>query len=230
MPRMQIEDMERLEELPLFPLATVLFPGAILPLHIFEERYKAMMKFAVENGALFGLSYHSDAEADRETLPDIGSVGCVAKINAVMPLEEGRMNMITTGVVRYRVVELKQLTPFLIAKVETFSDDIEMETDLTSLVDEVTQAAKKFFAAAESLSEMDAPTDVSFPEEAEELSLFVAAHLPIDNDARQMLLEMTSTKARLIRVKSHLIDRLPEYSRRVETRNRAKGNGHGRMN
>ncbi len=230
MPGMQIEDMERLEELPLFPLATVLFPGAILPLHIFEERYKAMMKFAVENGALFGLSYRGDAEADRETLPDIGSVGCVAKINAVMPLEEGRMNMITTGVVRYRVVELKQLIPFLIAKVEAFTDDIEMETDLTMLVDEVTEAAKKFFAAAESLSEMDAPADVNFPEEAEELSLFVAAHLPIDNEAKLMLLEMTSTKSRLMRVNNHLIDRLPEYNRRVETRNRAKGNGHGRIN
>jgi Lon protease-like protein len=226
---MQIEDTERLEELPLFPLAVVLFPGAILPLHIFEERYKAMMRFAIENGAMFGLSYHSEAEVDRETIPDIGSVGCVAKINAVMPLEEGRLNMITTGVVRYRVVEMKQLVPFLIARVEAFTDEMEMEEDLTTLMDEVAEAAKKFFAAAQLLNDMDAPADVNFPEEAEELSLFVAAHLPIDNDAKQMLLEMTSTKARLLRVKNYLIDRLPEYTRRVETRNRAKGNGHGRM-
>ena len=53
---MDLEEFDDITELPIFPLGTVLFPGAILPLHIFEERYKAMMRYAVDNGGMFGLS------------------------------------------------------------------------------------------------------------------------------------------------------------------------------
>ena len=67
------ESVEHLEEIAIFPLATVLFPGAILPLHIFEDRYKEMMKYAIENGGVFGLSYRTDAAIARETPPEIGS-------------------------------------------------------------------------------------------------------------------------------------------------------------
>src|SRR5271156_4489752 len=79
-----------LTELPIFPLATGLFPGAILPLHIFEERYKELMQYAIEHSGQFGLSYKDDASIGQETHPAISSVGCAAKINTVFPLEEGR--------------------------------------------------------------------------------------------------------------------------------------------
>ena len=58
---MEAVSAEGLDDLPVFPLATVLFPGALLPLHIFEERYKKMMRYAIENGGKFGLSYREDA-------------------------------------------------------------------------------------------------------------------------------------------------------------------------
>src|SRR5436189_5263689 len=122
---MELETLESLEELPIFPLATVLFPGAVLPLHIFEERYKKMIRFASDHGGLFGLSFRSEAQVDVETFLDVDSVGCLAKISASMPLEEGKMNLIAVGVVRYRIVEIKQLVPFLIARVEPFRDDEE---------------------------------------------------------------------------------------------------------
>src|SRR5215211_1475148 len=101
---MGLDSIESIDELPIFPLGTVLFPGAILPLHIFEDRYKQMMRRAIDGGGLFGLSYRSDAFIGRDTPPEVSSVGCVAKINAVIPLEEGRMNIISTGLVRYRVL------------------------------------------------------------------------------------------------------------------------------
>src|SRR4026207_1608362 len=115
---MELESLERLEALPIFPLATVLFPGAVMPLHIFEERYKQMIRFATDNDGLFGLSYRADAQVDVDTFLDPGSVGCLARISASMPLEEGKVNLIAVGVVRYRIIELNQLVPFLLARVD----------------------------------------------------------------------------------------------------------------
>ena len=148
---MELESFERLEELPIFPLGTVLFPGTILPLHIFEDRYKQMMRFATDNGNLFGLSYRSDALIGRETPPETGSVGCVAKIQAVMPLDEGRMNVISTGLVRYRIIEIRQLTHFVVARVEAFTDELEADEDLADLFESMRDRCKKFLAAAQAL-------------------------------------------------------------------------------
>ena len=75
---MSHESTEDITELAVFPLSTVLFPGAILPLHIFEERYKAMMRYAIDNGNMFGLSYRNDAQVGRDTPPETGSIGCIA--------------------------------------------------------------------------------------------------------------------------------------------------------
>src|SRR5688572_32538948 len=162
---MELESFEKLEELPIFPLGLVLFPGAILPLHIFEDRYKQMMRFATDNGNLFGLSYRSDAVIGRETPPEPGSVGCVAKIQAVMHLEEGRMNVISTGVVRYRIIELRQLTPFVIARVEAFTDDLEADEDMDDLFESMLDRCKKFLAAAQALDESTTTIDEDLPED-----------------------------------------------------------------
>src|SRR5260370_38297736 len=97
---MKADSVKVLTEIPIVPLATVLFPGAILPLHIFEDRYKDMMRYAIENQGQFGLSYREDAAAGIETPLAIGGVGCAARINAVMPLEGGRVNVISTVLIR----------------------------------------------------------------------------------------------------------------------------------
>ncbi len=225
---MEMESFEKLETLPIFPLGTVLFPGAILPLHIFEDRYKQMMRFATDNGNLFGLSYQSNAFIGRETPPEPGSVGCVAKIQAVMPLEEGKLNIILTGLVRYRIIELHQQTPFIIARVEAFTDDLEADEDMAELFESMHDRCKKFLAAAQALDE--SPTvDTDLPEDPEAFSLLISSALPIDNDAKQSLLEMTSTRTRLARLRHHVISALEDYNRRIEIQARAKHNGHGRL-
>ncbi|HSB08570.1 MAG TPA: LON peptidase substrate-binding domain-containing protein [Blastocatellia bacterium] len=223
------EGTEHLEKLPIFPLATVLFPGAVLPLHIFEDRYKQMMRFATENGNMFGLSYRNDASVARETPPDPGSVGCVAKIHAVMPLEEGRMNVISIGTVRYRVVGVNQVTPFVIARVKPFADDLEADEDLPETFASVLDKCKEFLAAAQALDEPAATFDLALPEDPEALSLLISSALPIDNDVKQSLLEMTSTRLRLTRLRQHVIGALADYSHRIEIQARAKQNGHGRL-
>ncbi|HXG67658.1 MAG TPA: LON peptidase substrate-binding domain-containing protein [Blastocatellia bacterium] len=222
---MDSEPLAGLEELPIFPLATVLFPGAVLPLHIFEERYKQLMQYAIENGGVFGLSYRKDAEVGRETPPDIGSVGCVAKIGAVMPLEEGRLNLISTGVIRYRVTGLVQLVPFLIARIETFHDFPELDEDLPRLFEEVAGVCKKFFEAADP----NATVSPDLPDDPETFSLLIASAFPVDNDTKQGLLEMTSTRGRLMRLRRYVTLALEQYRERMKVQQRARGNGHGKL-
>lgn len=223
------DTLEQLDAIAIFPLATVLFPGAILPLHIFEDRYKEMMRYAVENGGVFGLSYRNDAAIGRETPPEIGSVGCIAKINAVAPLEAGRMNVISTGLLRYRVVGLQRSTPFVVARVEPVSDDLEPGPDLTRIFDDIAENCRRFLEAAQALDESNAPITQDLPDDPEAFSLLVCSALPIDNDAKQALLEMTSTRVRLTRLRNYVNTALVEYNSRITVQQRAKGNGHGRV-
>ena len=224
------ETLEHLDALAIFPLATVLFPGAILPLHIFEERYKEMIRYAVENGGVFGLSYRSDAAIGRETPPEVGSVGCIAKIHAVVPLEDGRMNVISTGLLRYRVAALESSTPFIVASVEPLTDDLEPGADLSRIFDDMAGACRKFLEAAQALDEASAPMNQDLPDDPEAFSLLVCSALPIDNEAKQNLLEMTSTRLRFTRMRQHVSAALSEYTDRITIQQRAKGNGHGKVN
>ena len=225
---MEIETPERLDDLPIFPLATVLFPGAVLPLHIFEDRYKEMMRFAIENGGLFGLTYKETAFVGRETPPEVGSVGCLARINAVMPVEEGRMNIVSTGLVRFRVRGLNQTTPFILARVEPFTDDIEHDEDMAVLYNDQMEMYRKFLAASQALDEA-APFQQELPEDPESLSLLIASALPVENRTKQQLLEMTSTRTRLTKLRPFVVQALASYTKRIEIIDRAKGNGHTKL-
>lgn len=225
---MNAEDNDDITELAIFPLATVLFPGAILPLHIFEERYKAMIRYAVENGGMFGLSYRSDAQIGRESTPETGSIGCIAKINAVMPLEQGRMNILSTGLIRYRLSSLRQSEPFLTAMVETFADDLEPGADLTRMVVETQAVVTQFLEAAQSLGEPGIPAIQELPDDPEAFSLLIAGLLPIDNDAKQTLLELTSTRVRITRIRHYLNRAFADFNERLKVQEVAKSNGHAR--
>jgi len=215
--------------IPIFPLAgAILFPRAQLPLHIFEERYKAMMRYAIDNGGMFGLSYRSDAQVGRDTPPPVGSVGCIAKINAVMPLEQGRMNVLSTGLLRYRVASVYQSEPFLLAKIETFGDDLEPGADLLRMVEDSREMADEFLEAAQSLDVPGVPSIQELPDDPEAFSLLIAGLLPIDNEAKQTLLELTSTRVRLTRVRHYLARALADFNARIKVQEVAKTNGHAR--
>jgi Lon protease-like protein len=226
---MPAESVEVLTEIPIFPLGTVLFPGAILPLHIFEDRYKEMMRHAIENQGQFGLSYREDAAVGMETPPPVGSVGCAAKINAVMPLADGRMNVISTGLIRYRILEVKQSAPFVIAIIEPFSDDPEPQADLSRLQTDTSALTSQFLSALQDLNDARGESQVELPEEAEIFSMTVASALPIDNETKQHLLETTSTRLRLTRLRHYLVGSLSTINQRLVKHERAKTNGQGKM-
>jgi ATP-dependent Lon protease len=226
---METEKFEIPDEIPIFPLATVLFPGTILPLHIFEERYKEMMRYAIDHNGIFGLSFRDNANVGKDTVPEIGSVGCLAKINAVMPLEDGRMNLISSGVMRYRVTGYNQMVPFLIARVETFTDEPEHDEELTRLFESLSKTSKELVAAAQNLNETDALFNPDLPDDPEAFSLHIASLLPLENDIKQAFLEMTSTRSRLMRLKTLINNTLSSYTTRLQMQERAKTNGHGKL-
>lgn len=226
MEEFDVENSE--QELPIFPLAVVLVPGELLPLHIFEERYKAMMRDALERERRFGLSYVVNAEVGGDTPPIVGSIGCAAQITAVIPLPDGRMNLLSVGASRYVIREYVQIEPYLIARVEPLVD-VTLETpDLDELAGEVRGLFDRLAAAARALSNEageSAPTELDVAPEP--LSFLIAANVALDNGTKQELLEMTDTRARLEFLHTHLTSLVDTYEYRAEMHTRAKSNGHG---
>ena len=106
-------------DLPLFPLNTVLFPGMILPLHIFEERYKLMVERCVEEERPFGVLLIREGKEVGETAVPY-TVGTTTLIASVTRADGGRMNIITIGLERFRLQALRHDRPYLVGDAEPF--------------------------------------------------------------------------------------------------------------
>jgi uncharacterized protein len=106
-------------ELPLFPLRTVLFPGMVLPLHVFEERYKLMINRCLEESRPFGVVLiHEGQEVGGEALPY--GVGTTAIIAGISRLEGGRMNVVAVGGERFRLGAVRRDLPYLVGTAESW--------------------------------------------------------------------------------------------------------------
>ena len=104
-------------DLPLFPLNTVLFPGMILPLHIFEERYKLMIERCLDEERPFGvLLIREGKEVGGSAVPH--TVGTTTLIASVTRADGGRMNIITIGLERFRLRTLRRERPYLVGDAE----------------------------------------------------------------------------------------------------------------
>src|SRR5215216_4190912 len=127
------------DQLPLFPLPVVLFPGVPLPLHIFEPRYRQLLSDIRLEKNLFGLAYFDTTSAESE-VPPPGHVGCVAEVTEVQEFPDGRSNILTLGVIRYRIESyVERGDPYLVAKVSYFEDDEEDEEMLAAPSREVAE-------------------------------------------------------------------------------------------
>jgi Lon protease-like protein len=113
-------------DIPLFPLNVVLFPGMMLPLHIFEERYKIMVKRCLETDQLFGVVLAKTKQAQTPNVAnlfvdDVYSVGTIARITAVEHLKDDRMNLIAVGQERFVIKEIRASgDDFIIGQVDPF--------------------------------------------------------------------------------------------------------------
>lgn len=109
-----------MQELPLFPLNTVLFPGMPLRLHIFEERYKLMIHSCIRQSQPFGVVLIKEGAEALGPLAEPHTVGCTARIASVEQLEEGQMNILAIGRERFRIISLDHDLPYLVGRVERY--------------------------------------------------------------------------------------------------------------
>lgn len=127
--------------LPLFPLNVVLFPGGYLPLHIFEERYRLMMRRCLDGDRRFGVVLiSSGSEVGDPAVPE--TVGTVAAIDGVRTLDDGRMLIGVKGERRFRIVEIVEQVPYITAEVMPLNDDDPLIVD-ENLISDVREAAKQ---------------------------------------------------------------------------------------
>ncbi|MEP6568555.1 MAG: LON peptidase substrate-binding domain-containing protein [Acidobacteriota bacterium] len=213
-------------ELPLFPLAVVLFPGVPLPLHIFESRYRKMLENIQTDAGLFGLSY-LDVSSSTLERPPVGSVGCVAKVTDAQSLPDGRSNILTVGLIRYRIEEyLERGYPYLVVRVSYFEDEAEDEEALKERSREVAETFSRIARAVRIINDERANLPNISDTEPERLSFLVAAAMEVEIDVKQELLEMRSTSERLRRLSDILARVVSGYEERARVHELAKGNGH----
>jgi Lon protease-like protein len=198
-----------LDDFPLFPLPVVLLPTEVVPLHIFEERYKAMVSLCLDADSEFGIVWLSD--------DGLKEVGCTARVTEVLEqLEDGRMNILVQGGSPFRLLERNEEHAFPAGTVELLSDRTE------DVSDRITSGAREGFAAL-----VERVTDQRPDEEmlAELGAYDMAASVDLGLDAKQGLLELRSEQARLrllARLFKDAMSRLDQAERIAE---HARGNG-----
>ncbi len=201
----------RPERIPLFPLNVVLLPGAELPLHIFEPRYREMVKNCLEEKTEFGMLL---------SLPKgVARVGCTAEIlDVVKRYEDGRMDVVTAGRAPFRVVELFTEDPLLEGHVDYLED---RETPANPRIQ---RELGELFEACHTLIFDDYPKNLG-GDAPEGLSYVVAATLPLDLLWKQQILELRSEADRQERLVAYLREWAPHLQKAEAMRQRAAGNG-----
>ncbi|HEU0053308.1 MAG TPA: LON peptidase substrate-binding domain-containing protein [Longimicrobium sp.] len=181
-----------MRRLPLFPLPLVLFPGAPLPLHIFEPRYRQMVAHCVEGDSRFGLIYH-DPDRHGPYRMDAGGVGTVAEILKFQPLRDGRSLILCRGHDRFRVEDgVESGAMYFEGLVGPYEDDDE---DLTGMVVRRRRTIALFHRVLDEVVRYREP----YPEidSHAETGFQVAQAIRIDPSWQQTLLEMRRERERL---------------------------------
>jgi Lon protease-like protein len=182
-------------EIPVFPLGVVLFPHMPLPLHIFEERYRQMMRDCQESGTGFGVvAIREGVEVGPPARPH--SIGTLAQLRNVEELGDGRFNILVVGKTRYRIDSLSRGKPYLTAKVEYLEDSPGDEEATLKLAQRVSRAFRRYADLLRTLAG-ETPSELELPEDAELLSYLVAATLQVETRHKQALLEVDSATDRL---------------------------------
>jgi ATP-dependent Lon protease len=180
-------------ELPLFPLpGLVLFPNRPLPLHIFEHRYRIMMNTILEGDRRFGVLMW-DEEAGKPA-----AVGCCAEIIQFQRQPDDRINILTLGQQRFRVLEYTRENPYRVGLVEWIDDDATNK-DLRPLAREVSTLLDDVVRLSSKLSDQPIEIPDDIPDLPMELSYWIASNLYGVPEEQQALLEMQDTYARLER-------------------------------
>ena len=193
-------------EFPLFPLGIVALPGELIPLHIFEERYKTMIQMCLGEEREFGILWLSD--------DGLREIGCACAVDRVIEqMEDGRMNLLVRGTRPFRVLERQGHLPYPAGVIEFVEDrDDDVDADLAR------GAHEAYAELVKRATDRDPDTD----ELAGMSAYAMAATVDFGLDAKQGLLDMRSENARLRLVtrlfraaikRLELVDRVQERAR-----------------
>ncbi|GAA2521163.1 MULTISPECIES: LON peptidase substrate-binding domain-containing protein [Streptomyces] len=208
--------------LPLFPLNTVLFPGLVLPLNVFEERYRAMMrellKISEDEPRRFAVVAIRDGHEvassapgmpDPTAVPDRGpaagfgtdplrafhKVGCVADAATIRERADGTFEVLATGTTRVRLLSVDASGPYLTAELETVAE--EPGDEAGTLAEGVLRAFRQYQKRLAGARERSLATGADLPDEPGVVSYLVAAAMVLDTPTKQRLLQAPDTASRL---------------------------------
>lgn len=198
-------------KIPLFPLDVVLFPGAPLPLHIFEDRYKEMIGLCLEQKSRFGVVR---AQSD-----GLAVIGCTARVaNVIRSYEDGRMDILCQGERRFEIQTLENSRSFLEARVDFYDDkgreaSRELRQECLALHFETLELA--------GIDTSGLPTTLSGP-----ISFVLASSIPADLGFKQQLLNSRSDSERTESLCTFYNAVLPKLRAAAGDRKAAAPNGH----
>jgi uncharacterized protein len=196
--------------LPLFPLGSVLYPGLVLPLHIFEDRYRQLVAdlLAGPEPRQFGvIAIRQGREVGAGAVTALYETGCTAVLRRADKHEDGRFDLVTVGTERFRLVNLADPAPY-------FSGDVELLAERVGDADAAAAAVpsmqRQFHAYLEMLTERGGAqiTISELPDEPVLLSYLVAAVVVVDLPVKQRLLEEPDALRRLAAERSLLADEI----------------------
>ena len=192
--------------LPLFPLGAVLYPGMLLPLHIFEERYRQLVRDLLDGREprRFGvIAIRKGRETGIDGVHSLYEIGCTATLRRVDAHDDGRFNIVTIGIQRFRLRGLDETRPYLQGEVEMLADE---PVDPVSAKPAVRVTAAAFREYLDALTEWGGAVVrlEDLPDEPTLLSFIIAAAMVIDLPERQALLAESDTLRRLARQRAML--------------------------
>jgi ATP-dependent Lon protease len=202
--------------IPLFPLGVVLFPEVLLPLHIFEERYKEMIRECLEEDRAFGVVYYNGEE--------MKSKGCTARIIRLLrQYPDGRMDILTQGERRFEIEDLYEERAYMESSVHFFDDQEERETEATEAL---AREGLDLLMQIEDIASKQIAHDLGDKIGLKVASYLVASCEGFTAEEKQAFLEMTSSRDRLekgVRSLRRILERV-ELTKQIKQI--ISGNGH----
>ena len=189
------------ERLPLFPLGLVLLPGLLLPLHVFEERYRDLVRDLLElpePDRRFGVvAIREGREVGADGARALHEVGCAAQLRRVTPYDDGRFDIVATGAQRFRLTGLADGAAYATGLVEWLPDELGVP-DEAALLDRAVRTAFRAYLQALGQARGESAQDVDeLPGDSLVLSYVIAASVVVDLEDRQRLLAQPDGVARL---------------------------------
>lgn len=209
--------------IPLFPLGLVLMPGTSVPLHLFEPRYRAMLRDVNDTTREFGLIMPQAGVAE-EMLP-AGRIGCIAQISVAEVLPDGRANIVVTGGARFRFETFLEIgTPYRVGHVSEHLDLPDDAAQVAAAAERVEELARRAITASMVLQDIEA-TVPALPDDASALSFQVAHMLHADIDMQYEMLAGRSTLTRLQQLEATIRSGLSDLEDAADRHARERGDG-----